>query len=338
MKNIKSKKLRNFYKNQNTLIDNMMSNLQSTSEQYHHTEETSQLEQFGVTGSLVLNIILFVLKLFAAVATGSLTIIASAIDSALDLASGYVLYLVHKLISSSDPYKYPQGVKRLEPVGIVIFACIMSLAAVQVVLEGFRVIVEGFLSEPPEIEIGAFGFSVLTVTIVTKVLMYLICKWISQQVNSASVETYGQDHLNDSLTNTVGIVAVIFATLFPTLWFLDALGGILISLWVIYSWSDAAKEQIQHLTGKTADPLLLQHITHRAFCHHTSIEKVDTVRAYHFGEGFLVEVVDIVMDKNTPLQESHDVGEALQIKLEEMEEVERAFVHIDYEWDHSPEH
>mmetsp|Transcript_23241 Transcript_23241/g.37331 ORF Transcript_23241/g.37331 Transcript_23241/m.37331 type:complete len:125 (-) Transcript_23241:99-473(-) len=103
------------------------------------------------------------------------------------------------------------------------------------------------------------------------------------------------------------------------------------------NYNKKAKEQIQHLTGKTADPLLLQHITHRAFCHHTSIEKVDTVRAYHFGEGFLVEV-DIVMDKNTPLQESHDVGEALQIKLEEMEEVERAFVHIDYEWDHSPEH
>lgn len=36
------------------------------------------------------------------------------------------------------------------------------------------------------------------------------------------------------------------------------------------------------------------------------------------------------------LKEAHDIGEALQNKLEQIEKVERAFVHIDYNSEHDP--
>ena len=44
------------------------------------------------------------------------------------------------------------------------------------------------------------------------------------------------------------------------------------------------------------------------------------------------------MDRYTPLWESHDIGEDLQNKLETLPNVERAFVHVDYESEHKPEH
>lgn len=40
------------------------------------------------------------------------------------------------------------------------------------------------------------------------------------------------------------------------------------------------------------------------------------------------------MDQNTPLKISHDVGQSLQRKMEGLADVERAFVHIDYEHEH----
>ena len=46
--------------------------------------------------------------------------------------------------------------------------------------------------------------------------------------------------------------------------------------------------------------------------------------------------VDIVMDADTPLHVSHDVSELLQNKLEALPHVERAFVHVDYDWHHIP--
>lgn len=40
------------------------------------------------------------------------------------------------------------------------------------------------------------------------------------------------------------------------------------------------------------------------------------------------------MDQNTPLKISHDVSQGLQRKMEGLADVERAFVHVDYEHDH----
>lgn len=56
-------------------------------------------------------------------------------------------------------------------------------------------------------------------------------------------------------------------------------------------------------------------------------------RAYHSGQQLYVEV-DIVMDPETKLRESHDVSQALQRKLEGLADVERAFVHVDYDYEH----
>lgn len=90
------------------------------------------------------------------------------------------------------------------------------------------------------------------------------------------------------------------------------------------------------------------------------IKLIDTVRAFHFGSDCIVEV-DVVLPQDTPLTMSHDVGEALQIKIETIPGVgslllsllpfsssplsllfflspDRAYVHLDYEFEHKPEH
>lgn len=48
--------------------------------------------------------------------------------------------------------------------------------------------------------------------------------------------------------------------------------------------------------------------------------------------------MDIELPEDLPLKEAHAIGETLQIKIEELPEVERAFVHLDFECDHKPEH
>jgi hypothetical protein len=46
--------------------------------------------------------------------------------------------------------------------------------------------------------------------------------------------------------------------------------------------------------------------------------------------------VDIIMDETAPLKVTHDVSQTLQRKIEGLEDVERAFVHVDYEQEHDP--
>jgi divalent metal cation (Fe/Co/Zn/Cd) transporter len=71
--------------------------------------------------------------------------------------------------------------------------------------------------------------------------------------------------------------------------------------------------------------------------HSPLILSLDTVRAWHSGPRLIVEV-DVVVSENETVKESHDVAEALQMKLESLPNVERCYVHIDYETTHSPEH
>lgn len=69
--------------------------------------------------------------------------------------------------------------------------------------------------------------------------------------------------------------------------------------------------------------------------HSPEIRQIDTVRAYYCGPRLIVEV-DIVMDRHANVELAHDTAETLQIKLEKLPSVERAYVHIDYETTHAP--
>lgn len=52
----------------------------------------------------------------------------------------------------------------------------------------------------------------------------------------------------------------------------------------------------------------------------------------------VLEQVDIELPEDLPLREVHNIGETLQNNLEKLPEVERAFVHLDFESKHKPEH
>lgn len=52
----------------------------------------------------------------------------------------------------------------------------------------------------------------------------------------------------------------------------------------------------------------------------------------------MIVEVDVVMDPEESLRATHDVAEDLQFKLESLPDVERAYVHVDYETTHRPEH
>ncbi len=118
------------------------------------------------------------------------------------------------------------------------------------------------------------------------------------------------------------------------MWFLDPIGAIAISVYIIYSWFSTGREQIEQLTGRAAPEefvselkSLAENFSHEKFS--TSTMVVDVCRAYHFGPKFLVEL-EVVLPEHTVLMDSHDVGMELQYEIESREEVERCFVHIDY--------
>jgi divalent metal cation (Fe/Co/Zn/Cd) transporter len=62
-------------------------------------------------------------------------------------------------------------------------------------------------------------------------------------------------------------------------------------------------------------------------CEHDPRLVVDCTRVYHFGARFNVEM-EIILPGDMTVAESHDIALALQHKIEFLEDVERAFVHV----------
>ncbi|XP_038679869.1 metal tolerance protein 11 [Tripterygium wilfordii] len=294
-------------------------------------ENLARSETLAIRLSNVANMVLFAAKVYASVRSGSLAIIASTLDSLLDLLSGFILWFTAFSMQTPNPYQYPIGKKRMQPLGILVFASVMATLGLQIILESVRTMVsdEKEFSLTKEQESWVVGI-MLSVTLV-KLILVVYCRSFKNEI----VKAYAQDHFFDVITNIIGLIAALLANYIDD--WIDPVGAIILALYTIRTWSMTVLENVNSLVGRSATPDFLQKLTYLCWNHHKAVRHIDTVRAYTFGSHYFVEV-DIVLPASMPLQEAHDIGESLQEKLELLPEIERAFVHLDYEYTHKPEH
>ncbi|KAB1216871.1 Metal tolerance protein 10 [Morella rubra] len=293
-------------------------------------EQLARSERMAVHVSNIANFVLFAAKVFASIESRSLAVIASTLDSLLDLLSGFILWFTSHAMRHPNHYHYPIGKKRMQPVGIIVFASVMATLGLQILLEsGRQLATKSHPEMDHENEKWVIGIMV-SVTVVKFVLM-VYCRRFKNEI----VRAYAQDHFFDVITNSVGLAAAVLAVRFY--WWIDPTGAILIALYTINTWSKTVIENVWSLIGRTAPPDFLAKLTYLIWNHHEEIKHIDTVRAYTFGSHYFAEV-DIVLPEDMYLNQAHNIGETLQEKLEQLPEVERAFVHIDFEFTHRPEH
>lgn len=320
--------VRRYYKHQKRLADAFEDNLSSDGES-DSGGAGDKLHKKAITRivlmSLICNVLLLIGKAVASYLSGSLAIISSLVDSAVDLASSLIFWYTNRAIKVTNFYEYPAGKTRLEPVAVIILSVIMTVASIQLIITSVTTIING--SADPDISIATIIIIVLTVVI--KFFLFIFAK----RVNSPSTNALSQDHRNDILSNAC---ALGFGYMGYKLWKnADPVGAILISLYIAFGWWRTGSQQVRSLTGHTAQPELLQRLLWVCMHHDNRVQFIDTLRAYHFGNHLLVEA-HIVLPPSMTLQEAHDIGEPLQQKLEKFPNVERAFVHIDYEYEHNP--
>lgn len=241
----------------------------------------------------------------------------------------------HRSAIHADERRYPSGKSRMTTVGNICFCFIMGCASAILIVESIREIVS-HLGDSNASNTETFHLpSIIAVSIAfcTKVCLMLYC-WPLKESNS-QIQILWEDHRNDLFINGLGIITSVLGA--KVVWWLDPGGAILLSCFILLSWGNTAFGEFTLLIGKSASPEFLQLVTYTCVTHHTQILQLDTCRAYHSGEGIIIEV-DIVMAKERTLAETHDVAEDLQNKLERLPGVERCYVHVDFETTHAPEH
>jgi cation diffusion facilitator family transporter len=326
------KRLANYHRKQNALITALLKPMEEHTEDARNEEDLARLPvKIAVRASLIANFALAVLQMYGAVSSASLSLLATGIDSVFDLGSNFLLYYINYKSSRMDVNKWPVGGARLETIGNVIYGFLMASVNFIVIIESARDLVThknkdlNDLHIPSIVAVGA--------ALGVKFILFLYC--YSLRSKSSQVEVLWEDHRNDLFINSFGLLMSAGGS--KLAWYLDPIGAIIIALGVIVAWSRTIYTQFELLAGKSAPHDFLQLIIYKAMTFSDEIEKIDTVRAYHSGPDYFVEV-DVVMDANTPLWRAHDISQQLQDKIEILPNVERAFVHVDHETSHAPEH
>ncbi|KAL2972266.1 hypothetical protein AAZX31_15G244900 [Glycine max] len=333
----KQRKVAEYYKKQESLLEgfNEMETMTETGGfpgtlTEDELKQLAKSERIAVHVSNICNLVLFVAKVYASVASRSLAVIASTMDSLLDLLSGFILWFTAHAMKNPNQYRYPIGKKRMQPVGIIVFASVMATLGLQILIESGRQLISKVKPDMDSAKLHWMMGIMVFVTVVKFILM-VYCRRFKNEI----IRAYAQDHLFDVITNSVGLAAAVLAVKFY--WWIDPTGAIVIALYTINTWTKTVIKNVGSLIGRTAPPDFLAKLTYLIWNHHEQIKHIDTVRAYTFGAHYFVEV-DIVLPEDMLLHQAHNIGETLQVKLEQLPEVERAFVHIDFEFTHRPEH
>ncbi|XP_030962412.1 metal tolerance protein 9-like isoform X1 [Quercus lobata] len=293
-------------------------------------KQLARSERMAIHASNIANLVLFGTKVFASIESRSLAVIASTLDSLLDLLSGFILWFTTYSMRNPNQYHYPIGKRRMQPVGIIVFASVMATLGLQILLESVQQLLSKSHPEMDE-EQEKWVIGIMVSVTVVKFVLMVYCRRFKNKI----VRAYAQDHFFDVITNSIGLAAAVLANKYY--WWIDPTGAIMIALYTINTWAKTVIENVCSLIGRTAPPDFLAKITYLIWNHHEEIKHIDTVRAYTFGSHYFVEV-DIVLPEDMFLNKAHNIGETLQEKLELLPEVERAFVHIDFEFTHRPEH
>ncbi|KAG5985716.1 hypothetical protein E4U54_005864 [Claviceps lovelessii] len=281
--------------------------------------------------NMIANTFLLAGKLAVVVSVPSMSVLASLVDSVLDFLSTAIVWITTILISKGqqDQHHYPVGRRRLEPVGVLVFSVIMVTSFVQVGLE----CIQRLASPQHEIlQLGLPAIIIMLSTIMVKGGCWIWCRL----VKNSSVRALAEDAKTDVIFN-IGSIFFPIVGFYGRIWWLDAAGGLLLSLVVIFTWSQTSAHHVRNLTGFSAQPderNLLLYLTMRFA---TAIRQIQNLRAYHAGDKLFVEV-DIVLSAVTPLKDSHDLSEVLTYFLESVPIVDRAFVHVDYTSYNAPTH
>ena len=329
----KAKKLQDFYENQNEHIQKWLKPVDEHIRLAKIFKGENLLKyKIAVRGSFAANLLLAVLQTYAAVSAGtSLSLFTTMADAIFDPLSNITLIVCNRAVKRVDPRRFPSGKARIETAGNIVFCFLMTAVSWIIIVLSVMELKQGTSERTKPLHLP----SVIAVAIAgaTKFALFGYC-WTLRNAYS-QVRILWEDHRNDLFINGFGLLTSVGGSRLK--WWIDPMGAIILSCLISYLWLSTAYSEFQLLIGVTANTRTQQWITYISMTHSPAIVAIDTVRAYHSGPRIIVEV-DIVMDPLETLRTTHDVAEGLQMKLESLPDVERAYVHIDFETSHKPEH
>ena len=177
--------------------------------------------------SLAVVIVLIVLKVVVAVVTGSISILAQAADSFLDLFAIVITLFAVSIAAKPADEKHPFGHGKVENIAAIVQAMLIFTAGGLVIYSAVRRIITG-----TTIELTEAGIGVMVVSIIASIFLSRHLLKVSRAVDSIALQASAHNIAADVYSAAAVLVGLI-AIRFTGLNILDPIIALLVALFIL---------------------------------------------------------------------------------------------------------
>ena len=285
---------------------------------YKNTVDRTVRERYGTFSCVVgiaCNILLFIIKGAAGLLSGSVAIIADALNNLSDMGSAVVVLFGFKMARKPADPEHPFGHGRLEYMSGFIVAVIIILVG----FELFRASIDK-IRNPETVDFNAITIIIMVLSILIKLWMYFFNKKISRTINSQALKATAVDSLSDCIATFAVIIAVVIQLI--TGYNFDAYIGLLVAVFIIYSGFKTARETIDPLLGRPPSREFVREIKARTLEYDGFIGVHDLI-VHDYGPGRVFASLHVEVAQTADILKIHEqidtcekeVGEALEMQM-----------------------
>ncbi|MEM3480754.1 MAG: cation-efflux pump [Candidatus Korarchaeum sp.] len=231
--------------------------------------------------SLSASLVLSAMKLYAGLVTGSLSVLAEFLHSALDSLTTLVTFLTVRFSMRPPDATHPYGHRKVDSIGGLAGALLLMLTMIWVMDEAIK-----RMMSPPEIEVSMLPIGVMLISMLIDFERSRALRRAADITGSRALESDALHFSSDMLTSLAVILGLMFVRMGVKV--LDPLIAILISILFLRSALKISKEAIYDLTDRV-DPKLIEEVR-RACLSIPEVMEVERVRARTVGRFLFADV------------------------------------------------
>lgn len=269
--------------------------------------------------SIIVNILLFGLKLWAGIVSGSIALVADAWHTLSDSISSIIVIVGAKLSSKKADKEHPFGHGRWEYIAAIFIGFLLGIIAFDFMKDS--------ISQFQSKESANFGTVAIVVTIVSifvKEGLAQFAFFLGKKTDNISVKADAWHHRTDAISSVIILVGIFFKNQF---WWIDSVLGIIVSLMLFYAGYEIIKEAINKLLGEKPSPdlikkieiLLKENFDIELYPHHFHLHNYVNHKELTF---------HIKLDRNQTIEQGHFVATKIEkIIIDELNIT--ATIHVD---------
>ena len=290
---------------------------------YENVKDERVRSAYGKAASLVgigCNVLLFAGKLFAGLLSGSVAIMADAVNNLSDVSSSLISLLGFKLADRPADAEHPYGHGRFEYLSGMTVAVMILVIGVELLKSSV-----GKIFAPEPVTFSWVSVGVLAASILVKLWMAAFNANMGRRIGSTTLEATASDSRNDVITTGAVLLCTIAAKL--TGLELDGYVGAAVAVFILISGVSLVKETLNPLLGNAPSPELVSHIREKLMSY-PGVLGVHDLMIHDYGPGNRLVSFHVEMDANADVMHSHDVIDRIERDLLNQDDLV-ATIHFD---------